>query len=234
MNNEKKLKYPRTYHLSFSKGIHSDDKIIETLDSFINEEVIVSEKMDGENTTLTRDYFHARSVDSPYNYTRSWIKQLHNIMSHDIPEGYRFCGENVAYYHSIEYKNLDSFFYLFSIWNEKNECLSWDDMIEWANLLDLATPKVLYRGVFDENKLKEISKNLDVNTTEGFTVRLARSFHYDEFSKCLTKWVREGHVQPSSNGKEEHWLKRTYPNEVTDMSNIKPYYMVQQSKKFKY
>lgn len=220
-----KFKYPRTYHLNFSEAVHSDDKIIETLDNFIGKEVIATEKMDGENTTIARDYFHARSLDSNYNFTRAWIKQLHSMISHEIPEGYRFCGENLSYYHSIEYNDLDSFFYLFSIWNDKNECLSWDDMMVWAELLDLSTPKVLYRGIFDEKKLREIAKNLDTNTSEGFTVRLTDSFKYEDFSKSLTKWVRSGHVQPSADGKEEHWLKRTYPNKVKDIYNVKPYYM---------
>lgn len=220
-----KFKYPRTYHLNFSQAVHSDDKIIDSLDNFLGKEIIATEKMDGENTTIARDYFHARSLDSNYNFTRSWIKQLHSMIAHEIPEGYRFCGENLSYYHSIEYNDLDSFFCLFSIWNEKNECLSWDDMMVWADLLDLSTPKVLYRGIFDENKLKEIAKNIDTNTSEGFTVRLTDSFKYDDFSRSLTKWVRAGHVQPSADGKEEHWLKRTYPNKLKDIYNVKPYYM---------
>jgi RNA ligase len=229
---EEKQKYPRTYHLDFSPGLHSDDKVIDSLANFIGKEVVVSEKMDGENTTLGTDYFHARSLDSPYNFTRSWIKQLHTILANDIPPNWRFCGENVAYYHSIEYDKLDSFFYLFSIWDDKNKCLSWDDMTEWANILDLALPTVFYRGVFDEKKLKEIAKELDTTKIEGFTVRLADSFHYDDFSKSLTKWVREGHVQPSADGQEEHWLKRTYPNKVADPTMVKPYYM-SQAKPFK-
>ena len=229
---EKKQKYPRTYHLNFSPGLHSDDKVIESLEHFIGKEVVVSEKLDGENTTLGKDYFHARSLDSPYNFTRAWVKQMHNTISNDIPKSWRFCGENVAYYHSIEYDKLESFFYLFSIWDDKNNCLSWDDMTEWANILDLALPTVFYRNVFDEKKLKEIAKDLDTSKIEGFTVRLADSFHYDDFSKSLTKWVRQGHVQPSANGQEEHWLKRTYPNKVADPTMVKPYYM-SQAKHFK-
>lgn len=225
-------KYPRTYHLDFSPGVQSDDKIIETLDNFDGKEVVITEKMDGENTTMMRELFHARSLDSPYNFTRNWVKQLHSVISHEIPEKWRFCGENVAYYHSIEYKQLDSFFYLFSIWDEQNFCLSWDDMLMWADILDLATPKEFYRGPFDLDKIKSIAKNIDTETTEGFTVRLTRSFHYDDFSKSMTKWVRQGHVQPNADGEDEHWLKRTYPNELRDRYNVKPHYMSLQ-KKFK-
>lgn len=229
-----RIKYPRTYHLPFSKGLQSDDKLIETLDSFYGQEVIASIKMDGENTTFARDFMHARSVDSPHNFTRDWVKKLHSIIRHEIPENWRFCGENVAYYHSIEYNDLSSFFYLFSIWDEQNNCLSWDDMMVWADILDLATPEVVYRGVFDEKKLENIAKEMDVTQNEGFTVRLARGFHYDEFSKCLTKFVREGHVQPDNaddpDGFASHWLKRTYPNKLADPTLVKPMYMAQQKK----
>lgn len=232
-----RIKYPRTYHLPFSKGLQSDDKLIETLDSFMGQEVIATMKMDGENTTFTHEFMHARSVDSPHNFTRDWVKKLHSIIKHEIPENWRFCGENVAYYHSIEYNNLESFFYLFSIWNEKNECLSWDEMMVWADILDLATPEVLYRGTFDLALLEKISKNLDTTQNEGFTVRLANGFHYDQFSTSLTKFVREGHVQPdekediNGNTVTSHWLKRTYPNKLNNPTLVKPQYMAQQKKK---
>lgn len=226
----KLFKYARTYHLDFSDAVHSDDKLIDSLERLIGNEVVVTEKLDGENTTLYTDNFHARSLDSPYNYTRAWIKQMHNILKHEIPEGWRFCGENMSYYHSIHYTELESFFYLFSIWDDKNKCLSWDDTLEWAKILDLATPKEFYRGVFDYDLLKKIAKNLDKTKTEGFTVRLVDGFDYNDFEYCLTKYVRKDHVQPNHNGEDEHWLKSTYPNILKDPYNVKPHFMSFQKK----
>lgn len=43
-----KVKFPRTYHLPWSEGRSSDDKVLESLDSFIEQEVVVTVKMDGE------------------------------------------------------------------------------------------------------------------------------------------------------------------------------------------
>lgn len=220
-----KPKYPRTYHLDFSESIHSDDKVIETLSFFEGKEIVITEKLDGESTTFAKDYYHARSVDSAYNFTRSWVKQLHSILSHEIPDGWRFCGENLSYYHSIEYSNLESYFYLFSIWDESNNRLHWDDMLEFAKVLDLATPQEFYRGTFDLNVIKKLSKSIDTEKVEGFVVTTVDGFHYDDFTNQVTKWVRKNHVQPSENGKEEHWLKRTYPNKLKDPNNVQPYYM---------
>jgi len=37
-------KYPRTYHLPFSLGLQSDDKVIDSLDFIRDKEVVVSLK----------------------------------------------------------------------------------------------------------------------------------------------------------------------------------------------
>lgn len=223
-------KYPRTYHLPFSPGLQSDDKVIQSTSQFEGEEVVVLLKMDGENTTLYHDnYMHARSIDSKTNWTRDVAKTIHSVIQHDIPEGYRLCCENVYAKHSIYYPDgyLDGYLYLLSVWNEKNECLSWDDTILYADLLDLPTPKEFYRGVFDEKVLKEIAKGLDHSIEEGFVVRTTKRFNYENFSECVTKYVREGHVQT-----EQHWLKSAIPNGVPKQP-CKPAFLSQNSKKMK-
>lgn len=227
---EERIKYPRTYHLSFSKGLQSDDKLIDTLEHMIGKEVIASLKMDGENTTFYPDeYMHARSIDSPYNWTRTVAKKIHSVIRHDIPKGHRLCLENCYAKHSIAYPDnyLEGYVYLLSMWNEKNECLSWDETLEYAQLFDLPVPKKLYRGVFDLNLLKKLSEQLDPSVEEGFVVRLTEKFSYDDFSKSVTKYVREGHVQT-----DEHWLKNAVPN-GTPQQPCKPDFMSIPAKKLK-
>ena len=223
-------KYPRTYHLPFSLGLQSDDKVIDSLDFIRDKEVVVSLKMDGENTTLYNDnYMHARSIDSKTNWTRDLAKTIHSAIKNDIPEGYRLCCENVYAKHSIYYPEgyLEGYLYLLSIWNDKNECLSWDDSLVYADLLDLPTPKELYRGPFDEKVLKNLAKNLDLSVEEGFVVRVTASFPYEKFSECVTKYVRKGHVQT-----DQHWLKNAIPNGIPKQP-CKPAFLSQQTKKFK-
>lgn len=205
-----RYKYGRTYHLDFSEGVQSDDKVIKSLDKFENEEVVALLKYDGENTTGYPDgYTHARSIDSKTNWTRDIVKKIFSVISHDIPEGYRLCCENLYAKHSIYYPDnyLEGYLYLLSVWDEKNYCVSYDDTLEYAELFDLPTPKELYRGPFDIKALKELAKNLDTSVEEGFVVRVTRQFHYDEFSECVTKYVRKGHVQT-----DQHWLKNAVPN----------------------
>ena len=45
-----KVKYPRTHHLPWSEGMHDDDRMLSSTKVFENQRVIVTEKMDGENT----------------------------------------------------------------------------------------------------------------------------------------------------------------------------------------
>ena len=81
-------KYPSTFHHPSSPGVQSDDKIAtkKQLDSFVGEDVVILEKMDGENTTMYGhpDGFHARSIDSAHNWTRDWCKKLHSCIWTDI------------------------------------------------------------------------------------------------------------------------------------------------------
>lgn len=207
---EIKKKYPRTYHLAFSEALQSDDKLIESLDGFKGREISVSLKLDGENTTLYPDeQMHARSLDSAHNWTRDHAKRIHSVIRHDIPAEHRLCCENVYAKHSIYYPNgyLEGYLYLLSVWNN-DTCLSVDDTDFFAEMLDLPRPKELYRGEFDINTLKQLASDLDKEIEEGFVVRVTDSFDYSDFSKCVTKFVRAGHVQPES----KHWLKTAVPN----------------------
>ena len=139
---ETRIKHPSTPHLPWSQEVAGDDKKITTLAPFAGREIWVSEKMDGESTTgYYPGVMHARSLDSAHNETRDWIKSMMTGMGYQFPRGWRFVFENVAYYHSINYRSLPSFAYLLMIWNEQNVRLAYDDICEWADKLDLAMPR---------------------------------------------------------------------------------------------
>lgn len=70
------VKYPRTHHLPWSENITDDDRIMSSLKEFIGTRVIVTEKMDGENTTMYKDTVHAGSVDSGNHPSRNWVKNF--------------------------------------------------------------------------------------------------------------------------------------------------------------
>ena len=59
-----RMKYPRTPHLPWSHGRAEDDIALDSIEHLERlGDVVITEKLDGENTTLYHDYLHARSVD---------------------------------------------------------------------------------------------------------------------------------------------------------------------------
>lgn len=188
------VKYPRTYHLPFTASITPDDRILNDCSQFEGREVVVTEKMDGENTTIYQNYIHARSIESDNHISRTWVKNLASKIGWEFPDGWRLCGENLYAKHAIAYEDLKSFFYVFSLWDYRNLCCSWNETLEFCEILDLFTVPVLYRGIWDKSKVKEIAKGLDINKQEGLVVRLTDSFEYGAFRKSVAKYVRKDHV----------------------------------------
>jgi hypothetical protein len=195
-------KYPRTPHLPFSPGGDRDDKVIQNYDGFVGHEIVITEKMDGENATLYRDYCHARSLDSRHHPSRDWLKRFHGEIAYRIPTGWRICGENLYATHSIHYTNLKSYFYGFSIWDENNIALAWDDTRRRFEELGIVPVPVLYRGPFALPVLVDLAAALDIEQHEGFVVRIVEAIPYDRFGNHVAKWIRPGHVQTDA-----HWLR---------------------------
>lgn len=196
------VKYPRTFHLPWSAGISEDDRRLDDVTNFEGKRVVVTEKLDGENTSLYNDYYHARSIDSRNHPSRNWAKALHSKFAHDIPPGWRICCENVYAVHSIAYKTLDSFLYGISVWNNENVCLSWDESLVWFELLELPSVPVIYDGMFDEKKIKALyDEKKDWDTKEGYVVRVASQFGYADFRKSVAKYVRKSHITTT-----KHWM----------------------------
>lgn len=204
----RKIKYPRTPHLPWSPGFTHDDVRNKTVNQFNGKHVVVTEKMDGENTTMYANCIHARSVDSRHHASRDWVKALHARVGHGIPKGWRLCGENVFAKHSIYYEQLSSYFFMFSMWDEGNTCLHWDETKEWAELLGLCMPKELYIGKWDSQWFKD--HDVDMAVSEGYVVRLVDSFDFGMFDRSVAKWVRPSHVST-----DKHWMHaEVVPNKL--------------------
>lgn len=211
------VKYPRTNHLPWSDGIHNDDRVISTMEWFQGETVVVTEKMDGENTSMYCDHIHARSLDSKNHSSRNWVKNYWGKISGEIPEGWRICGENLYAKHSIGYEELPSYFLGFSIWNQENIALSWKETMEWFELLEIEPVKVLYHGIYDEDKIKALVKDLPWDSSEGYILRVADEIPYNEFKYKVAKFVRKNHVQTI-----KHWMhgQAVVPNKVFDKKEL--------------
>jgi hypothetical protein len=197
-------------HLPWSPGTTSDDKIMHDITPLLGKTVVITEKMDGENTNMYSDRIHARSIDSKDHDSRHWVKGLWGSIKNEIPDGWRICGENLYAKHSLYYEELPTYFMVFSIWNENNVCLSWDETVSICGMLNLVHVPVIDIITFDEGYLRKLSNNLDLTKTEGYVVRNIESFGYDEFGDNVAKWVRAKHVTT-----DEHWMfQQIVPNKL--------------------
>jgi len=204
-----RVKYPRTYHLPFSPGVSSDDRVMESYTDLEGFEVVVTEKLDGENTSWYNNAYHARSVDSETSVWQHRVKAMWAARAHEIPPNYRICGENVYAQHSIPYSNLLSYFYVFGVWSGLT-CLSWADTLEWAELLELPVVPILYSGLWNEEAVMELALGLDRNKQEGLVVRRTDPIHIRSWSTQVGKWVRQDHVQTT-----HHWKhQQIIPNKL--------------------
>lgn len=202
------VKYPRTKHVPWSDSVNKDDDVIKDISIFDGQDVVVTEKMDGENSTIYSDgYFHARSVNGNEHPSQSWIKNNLQHWAYSIPEGWRVCGENLYATHSIEYTNLKDYFQCFSIWNELNECLSWDETVTWCELLEINHVPVLYRGEFDSDKIHSIYNSLK-RVSEGYVIRFDRKYHYTDFANSVVKYVRPNHIVDTRHNWRMNWDSR--------------------------
>ena len=210
------VKYPRTMHVPWSENLQNDDRMHDNVDFFIGKEVVVSTKMDGECTSAYSDYIHARSIDSKNHESRTWVKALHGRIAHEIPDKWRICGENMYAKHSIYYHNLEDYFLVYSIWDENNIALSWDDTVTYAEMLGLKTVPVFFRGIWNPETVTEITEAYEnyckasLDPVEGYVIRVAGTVPYKDYRRSYAKWVRGAHVRTSS-----HWMtEKVIPNEL--------------------
>ena len=203
-------KYNRTYHLFFSPGATNDDRISKNVDSLLGIEIVITEKLDGENCGMTDKGVYARShgafTVSPWSRE---VRNLHKLSVEDeLGDDVYLFGENMEGIHSIEYTNLTSYFYIFGI-RDNNIWIPWEKVEEYSYLLDIPTVPVLFRGIVKtEKELKDLTEKLASQPSElggpreGIVVRNASLFHDDDFAQNVMKWVRKGHVQT-----DEHWTR---------------------------
>lgn len=194
-------KFPRTPHLPWSEGATEDDKTLSSVEHFRGHKVIVTEKLDGENTTMYNDHVHARSINSKAHWSRAWVKNKWSKVRHMIPSNVRVCGENMYAVHSIVYTDLPSYFIGFAIF-EDDICLEWSATVDFLERLDISPPPVFFEGMFDEEMIRSILTEADYETCEGYVVRLQEPFHYNNFADSVAKFVRPNHVQT-----DDHWMR---------------------------
>ncbi|MDX2304842.1 MAG: RNA ligase family protein [Microscillaceae bacterium] len=157
MNESKK--YCRTLHAQISLGTSSDDRFMPSgyVKAFAEmEDLVLTEKLDGQNNCFNKEGVFARShaVSSEHPWDKP-LRERWQLIKNDLKELEIF-GENMYAIHSIAYRKLESFFYVFAI-REGDYWLPWEEVKFYAEMLDFPTVpeipiKTPLKAVFDEKK----------------------------------------------------------------------------------
>jgi len=117
-------------------------------------DLAMTEKLDGQNNCFKKSGVYARSHVAPTAHP--WDKPMRErweLIKHDLGDLELF-GENMYGIHSVAYKNLESYYYVFAA-REKGKWLSWEEVKFYAAMFDFPTvPEIEIK-----TSLKEFYKN---------------------------------------------------------------------------
>lgn len=163
---EEREKYCRSLHAHISLGTTSDDRFMPKgyIKAFASlPELILTEKLDGQNNCFKTEGVFARSHAAPS--ILPWDKPLwqrYELMKEDLKSmGIEIFGENMYGIHSIAYSKLESFFYVFAV-RKQGVWLSWEEVKMYAELFDFpvvptidikTTLQSIYTDKVDENTI---------------------------------------------------------------------------------
>ena len=208
-------KYPRTFHLPFSPGLGSDDRYADIdWDEFFSKILVLTEKLDGENTALMKSGVYARShvapTEHPWNKNMWMPGGVYDQVKHLLDDDMVYYGENLYGVHSIEYENLSEYFHIFAV-RHKDEFLGWEDVDAFAALLGFPTVPVCDYGIGKFRNMQQLKAEiLELHMKypkygteiEGIVVRNYKAFDVNVFQNNVVKYVRAHHVQT-----DQHWRK---------------------------
>jgi hypothetical protein len=214
-------KYPRSFHLPWSPGATSDDKIMQDISGLLNVPLVFTEKLDGSNMTFSQDEIFARTHSGPPTHPSFNIaKATYAGLKHRIPKGISIFLENCYAIHTIEYGGLPRYSFMFGVRNDsKRHWWGWDDVRCLAEDLELETVPELFRGTFTrEIDLRKATEKLATEPSvfggirEGLVARVLTKFDGEDFTNKLGKWVRKDHVQTDA-----HWMTQAIrPQKLID------------------
>lgn len=190
-------KYPRTPRFTWSKISDNDDRILKNANSLIKRPIVITEKLDGSNQTITNENIFARSHSKvPRHPSMDQLKSFHATIRHKIPPFYQIFLENLTATHTIQYTNLPTYFFLINVRDlERNLWLSWKNVECMAEELGIiAAPKLFEGSVNSVLELCDLTNRLanepsEFGIREGVVVRLANGFNDSDFQISVAKLV---------------------------------------------
>lgn len=209
-------KFPRTSHIFNIGGATKDDRIIngENLSSYYNNEVNVTEKVDGAQIGFSMDknykilvqnrsHYISSNTHSQFKILDKWIEEHSNDLYQILDENTILFGEWLYMKHSIFYDKLPDYFLAFDLYNKKDNVFYNRKILE-DKIKDttIKSVDVIFNGKVNKNKLLELIQTKSKYTNsrvEGIYLKIFEG----NFVSSRCKLVREDFIVGN-----EHWTKR--------------------------
>ena len=207
-------KYPKTPYWPWSPAVGRDDALHPDPTRFVDESVVVTEKLDGGNTLLHAGRVYGRSMATPSGGKWMAMVKKHHAWKISEPDVFLY-GEDIYGVHSISYGPVreDRTFYAFALRNAEGVFASFTELESYANQRDIPVVPVLFKGRFRSiAELRAFVEHAHGEPStlggerEGVVLRLARGYPPEEFASNVCKSVRFGHVNT-----DEHWTRSWRP-----------------------
>ena len=178
------LKYPNTPYWPWSPTIGRGDAVHPNPRRFVDESVVVTEKLDGSNTVLRAGEVYGRSVAAPSRGKWMAMVKKHHAWKVNEPGVYLY-GEDIYGVHSITYEPVAEHetFHAFALRDGDGAFAAFEEVETYANRLAIPVVPVLFKGCFGSVakiraflKLAHGEPSVLGGKREGVMLRLARRF----------------------------------------------------------
>jgi ATP-dependent RNA circularization protein (DNA/RNA ligase family) len=207
------VRFPRTPHLTLLGELDvRDDKVLspQAAKRFIQEDVVVEEKVDGENLGLSVDDgrvvaqsrgSYVEPGGASFRGLESWLRPRASRIANELGDDLILFGEWCAVRHTVPYDALPDWLLVFDVYDRRNRTfwpLEERDLL--VDLLQLAHVPRLAVGRYDLAALEQLlgTSRLGNTPMEGLVLRHPRQPEH------RAKLVRPEFVQAIG----EHWRSR--------------------------
>jgi len=210
-------KFPRTAHLFNIGGATVDDRMVnkDEYDYFMNNEVQLTEKVDGAQMGFSIDENYKILVQNRSHYVNSkshtqfklidkWIQDHSQDLYNILDENTILFGEWLYAKHSISYNNLPDYFLAFDLYNKKEKVFYNRKILEdKLENTSINIVRIMYEGTITKPQLIKLIEEKS-SYTDGRVEGIYLKVFENDYVKYRSKLVRNDFICGS-----EHWSKHT-------------------------
>lgn len=197
-------KYPKTFHISGSKGLEGGESFEVLRDKLL----VCEEKVDGSNSAVSFDngklllqsrghYLSGGPKEAQFSMFKAWAWERHDYLYKVLGDRYVMYGECLSFLHTIFYNNLPDLFMEFDIFDKKTG--EWLSTFRRRKLL-FNKPTIIYPvRVLFVGKIKTKEQLINLIGDSPFIIK--ETWEADLKKECLPNRLFEKVIKEVDNTK---------------------------------